>query len=93
MNRFPFITLLISFLAGCELQQESKPYEFKDEEQSAEKEIENPPRNPPPVTNRPASAQPSLQSGQDPNKPFAQDEDKVVRGTPRHAFPSIRFPE
>jgi hypothetical protein len=95
VNRLPIIILLNLFLIGCDVGQTTKPYEFKDKD---DKELSDPePKSDQPNTSaRPNSSRnpdASTKSRQDPNKPFAQDEDNVVKGRPLHAFPNIQFPE
>ncbi len=93
MNRVPIIILLNFFLLGCDIEQTAKPYEFKDEEQLLDAETKSPTPNASSSSDRPRISWDSTESRQDPNKPFEQDEDNVVKGRPLHAFPNIQFPE
>jgi len=92
VNPFAIITALSIFLIGCDVGQTSKPYEFKDE-QSPPAEEALPERSKPlaATPTRPSSS--IRESGQNPDKSFTEDKDNIVRGIPRHAFPSIQFPE
>ena len=94
VNRLSIIILFNLFLIGCDVGQTSKPYEFKDKE---EKRPDAKPKTVQPDTsatpNGSRNSNPSNESRQDPNKPFAQDENNVVKGKPLHAFPHIQFPE
>jgi len=85
------IFFCVPFL-GCELQQNPKPYEFKESEQEADDSPDPEPGKVIPVarTQSPPSA---IQSRQDPNKSFNETERSVVKGTPRHDFPNLVFPE
>jgi hypothetical protein len=85
------IFFCVPFL-GCELQQNPKPYEFKEEGQ----EPDNPPNpklgKPTPITR--TQAPPSVTKGsQDPNKSFNEVKGSIVKGSPRHDFPNLVFPE
>lgn len=92
MNPFAIITLLSIFLIGCDVGQTSKPYEFKDEQSpSAEEVLPERPKNLAVTPPRPSRS--IRESGQNPDKSFTEDKDNIVRGIPRHAFPSIQFPE
>ena len=94
MNRLPIIILLSLFLIGCDVGQTAKPYEFKDkEEELPVTEPKSVQPNPSAMPNSSRSTHVSTGSRQDPNKPFAQDEENVVEGRPLHAFPDIQFPE
>jgi hypothetical protein len=94
VNRLPIIILLNLFLVGCDVGETAKPYEFKDKK---EKLPDTEPKSVQPnISARPnpsRNTHASTESRQDPNKPFAQDEDNVVKGRPLHAFPNIQFPE
>ena len=92
VNPFAIITLLSIILVGCDVGQTSKPYEFEDDEESPVEEalIERPKSL---TTAPPRPSLPIRESGQNPDKSFTEDKDNIVRGMPRHAFPSIQFPE
>ena len=92
VNPFAIITALSIFLVGCDVGQTSKPYEFKDEEPPPVEEA-RPERSKPLSVTPPRPSRSIRESGQNPNKSFTEDKDNVVRGIPRHAFPSIHFPK
>jgi hypothetical protein len=92
VNPFAIITALSIFLVGCDVGQTSKPYEFKNEEPPPVEEA-LPERSKPLTTTPPRPSRSIRESGQNPDKAFTEDRDNVVRGIPRHAFPSIQFPE
>ena len=92
VNPFAIITTLSIFLVACDVGQTSKPYEFKDE-QSPSTEEALPERSKPLAATPPRPSQPTRESRQNPNKSFTEDKDNIVRGIPRHSFPSIQFPE
>ena len=92
VNPFAIITALSIFLIGCDVGQTSKPYEFKDEQSPPVEEALT--ERPKPLAATPPRPSRSIrESGQNPDKSFTEDKDNIVRGIPRHAFPSIQFPE
>jgi len=93
VNRLPIIILLNLFLIGCDVGQTAKPYEFKDKEEQVDAEPKTGQPNTSVTPNSSRNTHISTESRQDPNKPFAQDVDNVVKGRPLHAFPDIQFPE
>jgi len=93
VNPFAIITLLSIFLVGCDVGQTSKPYEFKDEQSPPVEEAALPERSKPLAATPTRPSRSIRESGQNPEKSFTEDKDNIVRGIPRHAFPSIQFPE
>ena len=92
VNPFAIITALSIFLVGCDIGQTSKPYEFKDEKSPpAEEALPDRPNSL--ATTPPRPSRSIRESRQNPDKSFTKDKDNIVRGMPRHAFPSIQFPE
>jgi hypothetical protein len=81
---FPFL--------GCELQQNPKPYEFDGIEQEADKSLPPAQKNSTPIT-RSRVQSINATDKQDPNKSFHDVRGKVVKGSPRHDFPDLTFPE
>jgi hypothetical protein len=74
------------------LQQNPKPYEFDGIEQEADKPTPPAQGNNTPITR--SRAQPiNTSDKQDPNKSFHEVKGKVVKGSPRHDFPHLSFPE
>jgi hypothetical protein len=93
VNRLPIIILLNLFLIGCDVGETAKPYKFKDKEKHTDAKPKSVQPNTSATPNSSRKTHASTESRQDPNKPFAQDEDNVVKGRPLHAFPNIQFPE
>ena len=92
MNRFILAIFFCVPFLGCELQQNPKPYEFKEGEPEPDSSPDPEPRRVIPVAR---TQTPSIvaQNRQDPNKSFNEIEGSVVKGTPRHDFPNLVFPE
>jgi len=88
------LTFIVCLYTGCELQQESKPYEFKHDDQAEQPTIQATPKQFPEAETKNARPSPPLLAGrQDSSKTFDSVAAQVVKGTPKNEFPDLNFPE